>query len=125
MEDWGDLCPELLGHRPSGKDVGVNENMAVLCGARLRASWLESRFSNPFSANATDLIVQWYTRFYILEMLGGMLFMDKSGERLSIMYLQFFNPISNGKKYSWGSAALSWLCRHLYKASEKKAKQIC
>uniref|UniRef100_A0A7N2LQZ5 Pentatricopeptide repeat-containing protein n=1 Tax=Quercus lobata TaxID=97700 RepID=A0A7N2LQZ5_QUELO len=100
MEDWGDLCPELLGHRPSGKDVGINENMAVLCGARLRASWLESWFSNPFSANATDLIVQWYTWFYILEMLGGMLFMDKSSERLSIMYLQFFNPISNGKKYS-------------------------
>ena len=50
--------------------------------------------------------------------------MDKSGERVSIMYLQFFNPISNGKKYSWGSAALSWLYRHLYKASEKIAKQI-
>ena len=50
--------------------------------------------------------------------------MDKSGEWVSIMYLQFFNPISNGKKYSWGSVALSWLYRHLCKASEKTAKQI-
>ena len=57
-------------------------------------------------------------------MFGGMLFMDKFGERLSVMYLQFSNPISNGKKYSWGSVALSWLYRHLYKPSEKKAKQI-
>ncbi|XP_075669716.1 serine/threonine-protein phosphatase 7 long form homolog [Castanea sativa] len=57
-------------------------------------------------------------------MLGSILFMDKSGERLSIMYLQFFNPISNGKNYSWGSATLSWLYRHLCKASEKTAKQI-
>ncbi|KAK7860753.1 serine/threonine-protein phosphatase 7 long form like protein [Quercus suber] len=57
-------------------------------------------------------------------MLAGILFMDKSGERHSIMYLQFFNPISNGKRYSWGSAALSWLYRHLCKASEKEAKQI-
>ena len=57
-------------------------------------------------------------------MSGGMLFMDKFGERLSVMYLQFSNPISNGKKYSWGSVALSWLYRHLYKSSEKKAKQI-
>ena len=50
--------------------------------------------------------------------------MDKSSERISIMYLQFFNLISNGKNYSWGSAALSWLYRHLCKASEKTAKQI-
>ncbi|KAK7848599.1 protein maintenance of meristems [Quercus suber] len=40
------------------------------------------------------------------------------------MYLQFFNLISNGKNYSWGKAALSWLYRHLCKASEKIAKQI-
>ena len=68
--------------------------------------------------------MQKYARFYIVEMLGGTLFMDKGGDRISIMYLQFFDPISNGKKYSWGSAALSWLYRHLCKALEKTAKQI-
>ena len=57
-------------------------------------------------------------------MLGGTLFMDKGGDRISIMYLQFFDPISNGKKYSWGSVALSWLYKHLCKASEKTTKQI-
>jgi len=55
-------------------------------------------------------------------MLGDMLLMDKSGKRLSIMYLQFFNPISNRKNYSWGSATLSWLYRHLCKVSKKTAK---
>ncbi|KAK7830846.1 serine/threonine-protein phosphatase 7 long form like protein [Quercus suber] len=80
-------------------------------GLRIKAKWLEDRFSNPLPADAT-------------EMLGGTLFMDKSGERVLIMYLQFFNPISNGKNYSWCSAALSWLYKHLCKASEKKAKQI-
>ena len=50
--------------------------------------------------------------------------MDKGGDRISIMYLQFFDPISNGKKYSWGSAALSRLYRQLCKALEKTAKQI-
>ena len=73
---------------------------------------------------AIDLLVQQYAWFYILEMLGGMLFMDKSGEWLSVMYLQFFNPISNGKNYNWGRAALSWLYRHLCKASKKTTKQI-
>ncbi|KAK7844886.1 serine/threonine-protein phosphatase 7 long form like protein [Quercus suber] len=79
---------------------------------------------DPLPADASEELVQQYARFYILEMLAGILFMDKSGERHSIMYLQFFNPISNGKRYSWGSAALSWLYRHLCKASEKEAKQI-
>ena len=68
--------------------------------------------------------MQPYAWFYILGMLGGMLFMDKFGEQISIMYLQFFNPINNGKNYSWGSAALSWLYKHLCKASEKITKQI-
>ena len=57
-------------------------------------------------------------------MLGVTLFMDKSEEQISIRYLQFFDPISKRKKYNWGSAALSWLYKHLCKASEKTAKQI-
>ena len=93
-------------------------------GPRVKAKWLEDRFSNPLPVDAPKELVQKYARFYILEMLGGTLFMDKSGDWISIMYLQFFDPISNGKKYSWGSAALSWLYRHLCKASEKTAKQI-
>ncbi|XP_075654956.1 serine/threonine-protein phosphatase 7 long form homolog [Castanea sativa] len=100
MPDWSDFYADLLGHRLPGKDVGASNNIAVLCGLRQ------------------------YAQFYILEMLGSMLFMDKSGERLSIMYLQFFNPIINGKNFSWGSAALSWLYRHLYNATKKIAKQI-
>jgi len=124
MGDWVDFCADLLGYRPPGRDVDATENTAMLCGPRLKACSLESQFSNPFLANATNLLVQQYTRFYILEMLGGMLFMDKFGERLSVMYLQLFNPISNGKNFSWGSIALSWLYRHLCNSSKKTAKQI-
>ncbi|KAK9984204.1 hypothetical protein SO802_033729 [Lithocarpus litseifolius] len=124
MQDWGDLCIELLGHRPLNKQVGVGKNAAVMEGPRVKSKWLEEWFSNPLLANATEVLVQQYARFYILGMLGGMLFMDKSGEWLSIMYLQFFNLISNGKNYSWGSAELSWLYRYLCKASEKTAQQI-
>ena len=97
----------MLGHRPPRKEVGSNKNIGVIEGPKGKAKWLEDWFSNPFSADATEELMQQYARFYMLGMLGGTLFMDKSGEWVSIMYLQFFNPISNGKKYSWGSAALS------------------
>ena len=56
-------------------------------GPRVKATWLEEQFSNPFLADATEVLVQQYARFYILGMLGGTLFMDKSSERVSIMYL--------------------------------------
>ncbi|KAK9983893.1 hypothetical protein SO802_033418 [Lithocarpus litseifolius] len=124
MQDWGDLCTELLGHRPPNKEVSASKNIAVMERPRVKVRWLEERFSNPLPANTTEVLVQQYAWCYILEMLGGMLFMDKSSEQLSIMYLQFFNPINNIKNYNWGSAAQSWLYRHLCKASEKTAKQI-
>ena len=122
--NWRELYSDWLGHRPPDRELGGNKNTAVMEGPRVKAKWLEDRFSNPFPVDTPKEFVQKYARFYILEMLGGTLFMDKSGDRISIMYLQFFDPISNGKKYSWGSAALSWLYRHPCKASEKTAKQI-
>ena len=63
-------------------------------------------------------------RYHILERLGTILFMDKLVDRVSMMPLQFLNPINNVKRYSWGSGALAWLYRHLCKASEMKAMQI-
>ena len=57
MSDWGDLCFDLLGHRPLGKELSANENTTVLYGVRLRASWLKSQFSDPLLAGATDLLV--------------------------------------------------------------------
>ncbi|XP_065621267.1 serine/threonine-protein phosphatase 7 long form homolog [Quercus suber] len=50
--------------------------------------------------------------------------MDKSADRVSVRPLLFLNPISNAKRYSWGSGALAWLYRHLCKASETTAMQI-
>ncbi|XP_075666077.1 serine/threonine-protein phosphatase 7 long form homolog [Castanea sativa] len=124
MDKWSDFYAKLLDTRSPDKPIGHGKNIVVLEGLRIKAKWLEEQFSNLLPVDATEVLVQQYARFYILQMLGSMLFMDKSGERLSIMYLQLFNSISNGKNYSWGSAALSWLHKHLCNALEKTAKQI-
>ena len=100
MDDWGDLYAKLLGHRPPNREVGASKNTAVMEGPRVKSKWLKERFSKSLPADATEVLVQQYARFYILGMLGGMLFMDKSSKWLLIMYLQFFNPISNRKNYS-------------------------
>ena len=87
MDDWGDFCTDLLGHRSPNREVGANKNTAVMEGPRVKAKWLEEQFSNPLSANATEVLVQQYARFYILGMLGGILFVEMSSKRISIMYL--------------------------------------
>ena len=100
MEDWGNLYADLLGRRLPNREVGGNKNTIVMERPRVKAKWLDERISNPLPADATEVLMQQYAWFYILEMLGGILFMDKSGEWHSIMFLQFFNPISNGTNYS-------------------------
>ena len=87
VDDQGDLYIDLLGYRLPNREVDANKNTAVMEGPRVKAKWLEERFSNPFSADANKVLVQQYAWFYLLGMLGGMLFMDKSGEQVSIMYL--------------------------------------
>ncbi|KAK7845407.1 hypothetical protein CFP56_009449 [Quercus suber] len=53
------------------RDVGDRrKNVAVIEGPRVKAKWLEDRFSNPLPADATEQLVQQYAQFYILEMLG-------------------------------------------------------
>ena len=89
MLNWGELCGNLLGHRLPDRELGGNKNTTVMERARVKDKWLEDRFSNPLPINAPKELVQQYARFYILEMLGGTLFMDKSSKWISIMYLQF------------------------------------
>ena len=122
--EWPTLCLELLGHRPPDPIPHPHENTSILAGARLRFTWLDALFSGPLAADATDEVVQQHARYHILDRLGTILFMDKLADRVSVLPLQFLNPISNAKRYSWGSGALAWLYRHLCKASESKAKQI-
>ena len=56
MTDWSDLCYDMLGHRPLRKEVGNNKNTGVIEGLRVKAKWLEDRFS-PFLADATEELV--------------------------------------------------------------------
>ncbi|XP_075655066.1 serine/threonine-protein phosphatase 7 long form homolog [Castanea sativa] len=122
--DWPGLCHQLLGHRPPDPIPHPHQNMYILAEARIRVSWLKARFRGPLAADATDEVVQQHARYHILAWLESILFMDKSADRVSVMPLQFLNPINNAKRYSWGSGGLAWLYKPLCKTSETKAKQI-
>ena len=57
MDDWGDLCAEVLGRKLLNRQVGASKNTIVMEGPRVKAKWLEERSSNPFPTDATEVLV--------------------------------------------------------------------
>ncbi|XP_075670469.1 serine/threonine-protein phosphatase 7 long form homolog [Castanea sativa] len=114
----GQLCVELLG-------FGVPENdNKTLVGQRILISRLVERIAEPLPHDATEEQVHQYARCYILALLGDKIFMDKSGDRVHLMFLEFLRNLHDPPKYSWGSGCLAWLYRELCRASDKEASQI-
>ena len=119
---WNVVCRALLGHEPLS--VIPNSNKSTLVGTRIKYKWLDAQLAAPPAADASDEVVQQHAHYHLLVWMGALLFMNKSVDRVSLFTLPLFNPISNARRYSWGSAALAWLYRQLCSASKKDAMQI-
>ena len=119
---WNEVCRVLLGHEPP--PVIPNSNKSTLTGVKIKYKWLDAQFVAPLAANADDKVMQQNARYHLLVQMGALLFMEKSTNRVSLLTLPLFNPISNARQYSWGSAALAWLYRQLCSASKKDTMQI-
>ena len=112
----------MLGHEPP--PVIPNSNKSTFTGARIKYKWLNAQFATPLATNADDEVVQQYACYHLLVRMGALLFMDKSGDRVSLLTLPLFNLINNARQYNWGSAALAWLYKQLCNALKKDAMQI-
>ncbi|XP_050281394.1 serine/threonine-protein phosphatase 7 long form homolog [Quercus robur] len=115
---WETVCDEYLGFRPA------NEDHLECSGQRILIKRLLEQVANPLPPNAEDDEVHRYARCYILALLGDTIFMDKSGDRVHLMWVQQLEDLRNPRRYSWGSACLAWLYRQLCRASDKRASQI-
>ena len=112
------MCAKILGIQIP------NDPQTVLKGQRILIPTLVERIRQPLPPDANEIQVHQYARCYILALLRDMVFLDKSEDRVHLMWLEFMQNLRNPRKYSWGSAALSWLYRQLCNATDKKAKQI-
>ena len=115
--DWSQLYMKLLGFTP------VNDNK-TLVGQRILISRLVDAIVMPLHHDATEIQIHQYARCYILALLGDTIFMDKSGDRVQLMFLEFLRNLYDPPQYSWGSACLTWLYRGLRWASHKDHSQI-
>ena len=115
---WTDVCAEMLGIQIS------NGYQTVLKCQRILIPALVNRIKQPIPPDANEIQVHQYARCYVLALLRDMVFLDKSENRVHLMWLKFMQNLCNPRKYSWGSVTLSWLYRQLCNATDKKAKQI-
>ncbi|KAL5129019.1 Serine/threonine-protein phosphatase 7 long form [Glycine soja] len=112
---WADLCEELLGVRPEEGE---------LQGTMIKLSWLAHHFPDLNNHCGNLEQVEKFTRAWILRFIGGILFVDKSNNKVSVRYLQFLHDFRESSTYSWGSAVLGYLYREMCNTTNYKTKSI-
>ena len=84
---------------------------------------LRERFSE-LPDGATLQEVDYYTRAFILDLIGSVIFPDSSGDGVAAMYLWFLEDLQQSKEYNWGAAALAFLYRQLCTGAERNKAEI-
>ncbi|KAH1213865.1 Protein MAIN-LIKE 2 [Glycine max] len=76
--DWADLCEELLGVRPQEGEIK---------GSVVKLSWLAHHF-DQINNDDDEEQVRRFARAWILRFIGGVLFVDKTSNRVSVRWLR-------------------------------------
>ena len=84
---------------------------------------MREQFSYP-PVGVSDVILQRYACAFILALLGGALFADKTGTHVQLCYLPLLRDFTKISHYSWGSAVLAYLYRELCRVSLDSAIEI-
>jgi hypothetical protein len=133
-----DLVERTLGIDPSEVRMEFKANNDQLC---VRLTWLRQLFGKrkwvtknaiPDSGNEasgdeaqpSSADIDYAVRGYLLHSFGCNLFADKSGSRVSILYLKYLEDLDNVNQYAWGASCLSFLYKALSDASRHNVVQI-
>jgi Plant mobile domain len=73
---------------------------------------------------ATDEDVARYTRAYLLDLFGSMIFPYSSGDSVLVMYLRFLLDFDHPPVYNWGAGVLAFLYRSLSMACMSRKNTI-
>ena len=107
---WG-----IKSEKVNGQTVHRRSKFAI------RLQWIRNNYTS-LGCNADAPTVMRYTRAYIMDLLGSVLFPDKSDDQVPVMYLQFLGDLNT--RYNWGQAVLAFLYRQLSMAYSAKTKSM-
>ena len=82
QKDWVNVCQEFLSFQP------INQEHKQLTGQRILIKRLLEQVAYPLPPNAKEDQLHKYAQCYILALLGDTIFMDKSGDRVHLMWVQ-------------------------------------
>ncbi|XP_008463586.1 serine/threonine-protein phosphatase 7 long form homolog [Cucumis melo] len=95
--NWKVICHDFLGVVPPEKK-----------GQWLSLLWLAEQFQE-LPLDADIVTVQRYAPAYIMQLIGGFLFADKSNMLVHYMFLQFIFDFDQTGTYAWDAVTLAWL----------------
>ncbi|CAL5330229.1 unnamed protein product [Camellia sinensis] len=101
----------------------VRHKMCSAGGNSVRLEWLRAHFHNITDNDSMERIV-YAGRACLLFLLGCTLFSDKTGTRVSVVYLSLLSDLTTVSSYTWDAAALAYLYRQKGYASRSDVKQI-
>ncbi|MED6197945.1 hypothetical protein PIB30_061606 [Stylosanthes scabra] len=81
-----DLCQQLLGAVPGENDRQAAGKWVV------NMTWFRDRVCQGVGEDATEERLMQYTRGYIMQMIGGMLFPDASDSRVHMRWIGYEPP---------------------------------
>ena len=103
QKEWENVCWDFLSFLP------INDERKQLNGQRILIKWLLEQVADPLPPNAEEDQLHKYTRCYILALLGDIIFVDKFGDKVHLMWVQQLEDLHNPQRYNWGSTCLAWL----------------
>ncbi|XP_061338115.1 serine/threonine-protein phosphatase 7 long form homolog [Gastrolobium bilobum] len=107
--NWSNVVQQMLGHQPLPHEIE---------GSYLRMSFIDRHYGHWVAHQGMPHTELLYSRAYILRLIGGFLFSDKSGNKVALRFLPFLDGDFSGMTtYSWGAAVLALLYRELCMAT--------
>ncbi|RVX08332.1 Serine/threonine-protein phosphatase 7 long form-like [Vitis vinifera] len=117
-------------HLPIGEMTVTLQDVAMILGLRIHGPPITGTCDIDWSLlryellGVDDVILQRYAHAFILALLGGALFADKTSTHVQLCYLPLLRDFTEISHYSWASAVLAYLYRELCRASLDSATKI-
>ncbi|KAK9998193.1 hypothetical protein SO802_017796 [Lithocarpus litseifolius] len=95
QKEWVNVWRDFLGFQP------VNNERKQLDGQRILIKRLLEKVADTLPPNAEEDQVHKYARCYILALLRDTIFVDKSGDRVHLMWVQQLEDLRNPRRWLW------------------------
>ncbi|XP_025662160.1 protein MAIN-LIKE 1-like [Arachis hypogaea] len=107
-----ELCEQILGVVLDPEDRQSRTKWTV------KLTWFHNTVYGELEQDATEEQLKRYTRGYIMQLIGSILFPDASDSRVHIRWLPLLEDIDACGRLSWGLAVLAWLYRQMCRATK-------